>query len=54
MAGIDIKTVRPIVKKERAGVKDPVRFPDVINGYENETKRNECLMKISTFYSETL
>lgn len=54
VAGIDIKTVRPIVKKERAGVKDPVRFPDVINGYENETKRNECLMKISTFYSETL
>ena len=36
-AGIDIKTVRPIVKKERAGVKDPVRFPDVINGYENKT-----------------
>lgn len=54
VAGIDIKTVRPIVKKERTGVKDPVRFPDVINGYENETKRNECLMKISTFYSETL
>lgn len=39
VAGIDIKTVRPIVKKERTGVKDPVRFPDVINGYENETKR---------------
>jgi hypothetical protein len=39
VAGIDIKTVRPIVKKERAGVKDPVRFPDVINGYENESKR---------------
>lgn len=39
MAGIDIKTVRPIVKKERTGVKDPVRFPDVINGYENESKR---------------
>lgn len=37
VAGINIKTVRPIVKKERAGVKDPVRFPDVINGYENET-----------------
>lgn len=37
--GIDIKTVRPIVKKERTGVKDPVRFPDVINGYENESKR---------------
>lgn len=39
VAGIDIKTVRPIVRKERTGVKDPVRFPDVINGYENETKR---------------
>lgn len=39
MSGIDIKTVRPVVKKERAGVKDPVRFPDVINGYENESKR---------------
>lgn len=39
VAGIDIKTVRPIVKKERTGVKDPVRFPDVINGYENESKR---------------
>lgn len=39
MAGIDIKTVKPVVKKERAGVKDPVRFPDVINGYENESKR---------------
>lgn len=39
MAGIDIKTVRPVVKKERTGVKDPVRFPDVINGYENESKR---------------
>lgn len=36
---IDIRTVRPVVKKERAGVKDPVRFPDVINGYENESKR---------------
>ena len=39
MSGIDIKTARPVVKKERAGVKDPVRFPDVINGYENESKR---------------
>lgn len=39
MSGIDIRTVRPVVKKERAGVKDPVRFPDVINGYENESKR---------------
>lgn len=39
MSGIDIKTVRPIVKKGRAGVKDPVRFPNVINGYENESKR---------------
>ena len=39
MSGIDIKTVKPIVKKESAGVKDPVRFPDVINGYENESKR---------------
>lgn len=39
VAGIDIKTVRPVVKKERTGVKDPVRFPDVINGYENESKR---------------
>lgn len=37
VTGIDIKMVRPIVKKERAGVKDPVRFPDVINGYENKT-----------------
>ena len=39
VSGIDIKTVRPVVRKERAGVKDPVRFPDVINGYENESKR---------------
>ena len=39
MSGIDIKTVKPVVKKERVGVKDPVRFPDVINGYENESKR---------------
>lgn len=39
VSGIDIKTVKPIVKKESAGVKDPVRFPDVINGYENESKR---------------
>lgn len=39
VSGIDIKTVRPVVKKERAGVKDPVRFPNVINGYENESKR---------------
>lgn len=39
VSGIDIKTVRPVVKKEKAGVKDPVRFPDVINGYENESKR---------------
>jgi len=39
ISGIDIKTVRPVVKKEKAGVKDPVRFPDVINGYENESKR---------------
>lgn len=39
VSGIDIKTVKPVVKKERTGVKDPVRFPDVINGYENESKR---------------
>ena len=39
VSGIDIKTVRPVVKKERTGVKAPVRFPDVINGYENETKK---------------
>ena len=39
VSGIDIKTVRPIVKKERTGVKDPVRFPNVINGYENESKK---------------
>ena len=39
VSGVDIKTVKPVVKKERAGVKDPVRFPDVINGYENESKR---------------
>lgn len=39
VSGIDIKTVRPVVKKERAGVKDPVRFPNVINVYENESKR---------------
>lgn len=39
VSGIDIKTVKPVVKKERAGVKDPVRFPNVINGYENESKR---------------
>lgn len=39
VAGIDIKTVKPIIKRERGGVKDPVRFPDVINGYENESKR---------------
>lgn len=39
VSGIDIRTVRPVVKKERAGVKDPVRFPNVINGYENESKR---------------
>lgn len=39
VSGIDIRTVKPVVKKERAGVKDPVRFPAVINGYENESKR---------------
>jgi hypothetical protein len=39
VSGVDIKTVKPVVKKERAGVKDPVRFPNVINGYENESKR---------------
>lgn len=39
VSGVDIKTVKPVVKKERAGVKDPVRFPDVINGYENESKK---------------
>ena len=39
VSSVDIKTVRPVVKKERAGFKDPVRFPDVINGYENESKR---------------
>ena len=39
VAGIDIKTVRPIVKEKGTGVKDPVRFPSVINGYEGETKR---------------
>lgn len=39
VAGIDLKTLRPVVGKERKGVKDPVRFPSVINAYENESKK---------------
>ena len=37
--GIDVRSVKPIVKKRAKGVKDPVRFPGVINAYENESKR---------------
>lgn len=34
--GIDYKTVRPVFNQGK--VKDPVRFPKVVNGYEDEAK----------------
>ena len=37
--GIDVRSVKPIVKKRTKGVKDPDRFHGVINAYENESKR---------------
>ena len=37
--GIDVRSVNPIVNKRTKGVKDPVRFPGVINANENESKR---------------
>jgi len=34
----DLKGIRPILKKKDPQVKDPVRFPKVILGYENKSK----------------
>jgi len=36
----ELKNIRPILKKKESRVTDPVRFPLVINGYEDQSKRD--------------
>lgn len=37
--GVDFKTVRPVLKPKNAQVKDPPRFPSIINPIEDGMKR---------------
>lgn len=37
---IEYKNLKPILKKKNPQVKDPVRFPNVINSFENQSKRD--------------
>lgn len=36
----ELKNIRPILKKKDTQVKDPVRFPNVINKFENQSKKD--------------
>lgn len=45
--GVDYKTVRPVFKQGK--LKDPVRFPKVVNGYEDDAKRMYNVIQNSTF-----
>jgi hypothetical protein len=40
---IDVKTVKPVLKPKSGKVKDPPRYPKVINGYENKMKKSLAL-----------
>jgi len=38
---MNVKSVRPILKtKKNPKVKDPMRYPNVITGFENQSKRD--------------
>ena len=38
---MDYKSLKPILKtKKNPQVKDPIRYPNVINGFENQSKRD--------------
>lgn len=37
---IDIKNIKPILNPKDRRAKDPIRFPKVINGYEQQSKRD--------------
>lgn len=42
---IDVKSLRPILQpKKKPEVKDPPRYPNVINAYEDEAKRSFTAM----------
>lgn len=36
----ELKNIRPILKKKNPIMRDPVRFPNVINGFENQSKKD--------------
>lgn len=36
----ELKNTRPILKKKDPIMRDPVRFPNVINGFENQSKKD--------------
>lgn len=36
---MDLKNIKPIFKKKEQKVKDPIRYPKVIEVYEDESKR---------------
>lgn len=36
----ELKNIRPILKKKDPQVKDPIRFPNVILGFENQSKKD--------------
>jgi hypothetical protein len=36
----ELKNIRPILKKKDPIMRDPVRFPLVINGFENQSKKD--------------
>lgn len=36
----ELKNIRPILKKKDPIMRDPVRFPNVINGFENQSKKD--------------
>lgn len=40
MGKIDFKNIKPILQPKKRVAKDPVRFPKVINGFENKSKRD--------------
>lgn len=43
MKNIDVKSIKPVLKPKSGKVKDPPRYPKVINGYENKMKRSFAL-----------
>lgn len=41
---LDGKKLKPILKPKNPKVIDPPRYPNIINGFENQTKRNFTLI----------